>query len=367
MQPALYIGLMSGTSLDGVDIAIVNIDKKPPELVASHYQTYPSQLLHEIKSMCRQSSTDLEQLGQLDAQLGEFYAECIDRALNKARLSKHDIKAIGSHGQTIHHNPRCTQPYTMQIGDPNRMAERTGITVVADFRRRDIAAGGQGAPLVPAFHQAMFRSNNETLAVINIGGISNVSHLSKDPLAPLIGFDCGPGNTLMDQWCQHHFSQHYDNDGLLASQGNINEDLLNSLLSDPYFSAAHPKSTGPEHFNLKWLKQHTTKHPGSINDTLSTLCELTAASIALSLESLGDIDRVLLCGGGIHNPFLIKRLHHLLKQPVETTKSLGIEPDWLEAIAFAWLAKQTIEGKPGNAPSVTGANKSVILGAIYPA
>jgi len=363
----LYIGLMSGTSLDGVDIAIVNFNTQPPELVASHYQKYPGHLFNAIKNICQQTSINFDQLGQLDVQLGEFYAQCIQTALNNVNLTASDITAIGSHGQTVQHKPNATHPYTIQIGDPNRIAEDTNITVVADFRRRDMAAGGQGAPLVPAFHQDVFRSNKETLVVINIGGISNVSYLSKNLLDPLIGFDCGPGNTLMDQWCQQHFSRHYDENGQLASEGAINEALLNSLLSDPYFSKSHPKSTGPEYFNLAWLKPHLIKHPCKEIDTLSTLCELTAASIHLSLKQLGNVDRVLLCGGGVHNKFLQQRLSLRLTCPVETTESYGIKPDWLEAIAFAWLAKQTVEGRPGNAPSVTGASRALILGAVYPA
>ncbi|MEW5009930.1 MAG: anhydro-N-acetylmuramic acid kinase [Cycloclasticus sp.] len=366
MSP-LYIGLMSGTSLDGVDTAIVNFEQQTPSLVASHYQRYPEELLQAIKRSCQQSSINIEEFGQLDARLGDFYADCIQRTLSKNKLSANDISAIGSHGQTIHHSPNSEWPFSLQIGDPNRIAEKTNITVVADFRRRDIAAGGQGAPLVPAFHQQLFHSNSETLAVINIGGISNISYLNKDPASPLIGFDCGPGNTLMDQWCQQHLSCRYDEGGQLASQGQTNTALLQSLLSDPYFSAAHPKSTGPEYFNLAWLQPHLEQHPCSINDTLSTLCELSADCIALSCRQLGDIERVLLCGGGVHNQYLRQCLEQRLEVPLATTKLHGIDPDYLEAIAFAWLAKQTIEGKPGNAPSVTGANKALILGGIYPA
>jgi len=363
----LYIGLMSGTSLDGVDVAIVDFNTQPPKLIASHYQKYPAHLFSATKEACQHASISFDQFGQLDTQLGEFYAQCIQTALSHVQLTAKDITAIGSHGQTIQHQPNTPHPYTIQIGDPNRIAERTNITVVADFRRRDMAAGGQGAPLVPAFHQDVFRSNKETLAIINIGGIANVSYLSKNPADSLIGFDCGPGNTLMDQWCQLHFSCHYDENGQLAKEGQINEALLHSLLSDPYFSSPYPKSTGPEYFNLTWLKPHLIKYPCNKANTLSTLCELTAASIQLSLNLLDHADRVLLCGGGVHNEFLQHRLRRRLTCPVETTEPYGIKPDWLEAIAFAWLAKQTIEGKTSNAPSVTGANRALVLGAIYPA
>lgn len=362
-----FIGLMSGTSLDGVDIAIVDFQAEPAKLIYSLYYTYPADLLEAIKIICRDSSTSFDQLGQLDAQLGEFYARAIQQALSESALNAQDIIAIGSHGQTIQHSPNGAIPYTLQIGDPNRIAENTGVSVVADFRRRDIAAGGQGAPLVPAFHQASFQSSSQTRAIINIGGIANISYLSKHSAEPLIGFDCGPGNTLMNQWCQRHFSREYDKSGQLASEAQLNSKLLNSLLSDSYFAKAHPKSTGPEYFNLNWLTHHLEQHPCSQHDTLRTLCELTVRSIQCSLATLGKIDQVFLCGGGVHNDFLVKRLRSQLDIPVETTEALGIPADWLEAIAFAWLAKQTIEGKPGNSPTVTGANRSLILGAIYPA
>lgn len=363
----LYIGIMSGTSLDGTDVAIVDFSKQAPRLVSSLFQPYPAKLLARLNAICRHSDVNLDELGQLDATLGLFYAQCVLQTLTLAKLQADDIIAIGSHGQTIQHSPNVPQAFTLQIGDANRVAEKTGISVVADFRRRDMAAGGQGAPLVPAFHQAMFQSSSEDLAIINIGGISNITVLPANSHAPIIGFDCGPGNTLIDQWCQHHLDINYDEDGHIAKHGHVNQPLLNSLLSDPYFKREHPKSTGPEYFNLTWLNKHLQHHPTSINDVVTTLCELTAMCIAESLTAFPHTHSALLCGGGVNNLFMQSRIAALVSCPVSTTDSHGIKPDWLEAIAFAWLARQTIEGKPGNVTSVTGADKPVILGAIYPA
>mgnify|MGYP003641375655 CR=1 FL=1 len=364
-QTQLYIGLMSGTSLDGVDIAIVDFNQAKPMLISSDCIDYPDTLLQDIKSLCRKTSISFDEFGRLDAQLGEFYGQSIAQCLSKANLNARDIAAVGSHGQTVQHSPSTRPAYTVQIGDPNRIAEITGISVVADFRRRDIAAGGQGAPLAPAFHQALFQNNHDKLAVVNIGGIANLTFLSTDVAIPSIGFDCGPGNTLMDQWCQLHFHCAFDNSGLLASSGTVNQSLLNSLLTDPYFSASYPKTTGPEYFNMAWLTAHLIKHPATNQDVLSTLCELTATSICVGLAQLPEVDKVLICGGGWRNDQLISRLNALRNCPVESTETHGVHPDWVEAVAFAWLAQQTMQGKVGNIPSVTGAKKPVVLGAIY--
>jgi len=362
-----YIGLMSGTSLDGVDVAIVDFNGETPSLISSHFETYPSALYLALKEACQQTTIAFNELGTVDSQLGSFYAQCIQHALLEANISTKAINAIGSHGHTVHHSPNSKPPFTLQIGDANCIAEKTGVTVVSDFRRRDIAAGGQGAPLVPAFHYAVFQSEKNNLAIINIGGISNITYLDQAPREPTIGFDCGPGNTLMDQWCQRHFDMPFDKSGALSETGSIYTPLLDSMMADPYFSLAHPKSTGPEYFNLAWLTQHLARHPCNINDTLSTLCELTARCIVLSLEKFSSVNKALICGGGVHNAFLMQRLRSLLDIAVATTASHGVDPDWVEAMAFAWLAKQTMEGKTGNTPSVTGAKKAVILGAIYSA
>lgn len=363
----LYIGLMSGTSLDGVDAALIDFSNPAPKLIAKHFQAYPDTLLASVKNLCRNNSVQFNDIGLADAQLGIFYAEVIDTLLSTANISAHQVRAIGSHGQTVQHDPSSSIPYTIQLGDPTRIVEKTNITVVADFRRRDIAAGGQGAPLVPAFHQSVFHNDYENRAILNIGGISNITFLSSDKSDAVIGFDCGPGNTLLDQWCQSHFNQAYDNKGELCKSGTVSSALLHNLLSDRYFQKAYPKSTGPEYFNLDWLARHAETNSCSKLDTLTTLCELSAITIADSLNELPQIARVLVCGGGTHNEFLIQRIKALITVPLETTTNYGIHPDWVEATAFAWLAKQTIEGKPSNLPSVTGANKAVILGAIYPA
>ncbi|PCI18811.1 MAG: anhydro-N-acetylmuramic acid kinase [Piscirickettsiaceae bacterium] len=366
MHSSLYIGLMSGTSLDGVDIVLVNLATKQPVLLAKHLEPYPEQLLASIKELCRRQNTSFDKLGVLDAKLGDFFADAIVRFASTNNIQPDDINAIGSHGQTIQHQPFGSTPYTLQIGDAHRIVEIAGITVVADFRRRDMAAGGQGAPLVPAFHQAYFSHSEENRVIINIGGIANITYLPMDKKDAVVGFDSGPGNTLMDQYCQQHFEQHFDTDAELSRAGNINKTLLNSMLGDKYFALGYPKSTGPEYFSLEWLQEHLTKHPTNPTDMLATLCELTAVSIKNSLGLLPSSDKVFICGGGTHNPYLMEKLRHHIDCPVETTQIIGIDPDWVEAIAFAWLAKQTLEGRTSNIPSVTGANKSVILGAIYP-
>ncbi|KXJ55393.1 MAG: anhydro-N-acetylmuramic acid kinase [Colwellia sp. Phe_37] len=359
-----YIGVMSGTSLDGVDVVIADFNDTEPVLVSSLFKEYPNSLLLPLKAACQNTAIEFDQFGMLDSLLGSFYAQCIEEALLSADIRANNIIAIGSHGHTVQHSPNSHPPFTLQIGDANRIAENTGITVVADFRRRDIAAGGQGAPLVPAFHQSAFQSQSKSLAIINIGGISNITFLNKNK-EDIIGFDCGPGNTLMDQWCQLHFDMPYDTSGQLSRKGTTNELLLQSMLNDPYFSQIHPKTTGPEYFNLNWLKAHVDQHPNNPYDILSSLCELTAQCIAQSIKKLPVTDNALICGGGTKNTFLMEKLQSLLDCPVETTATYGVHPDWVEAMAFAWLAKQTMEGKPSNTPSVTGAKKPVILGAIY--
>lgn len=358
---------MSGTSLDGVDIVAVDFSSKQPVLLAQTLEPYPDDILSLLKTTCRSQQTTFDNLGGLDATLGNFYGHAIERFMSNNDIATNDVTAIGSHGQTIHHQPNGDTPYTLQIGDANSIANITNVTVVADFRRRDMAAGGQGAPLVPAFHADCFYHPEDSRAIVNIGGIANITFLPKDKHQPILGFDCGPGNTLMDQYCLQHVNKRYDENASLASMGAINNELLNSMLDDPYFELAHPKSTGPEYFSSQWLETQLKNHPTSPKDTLATLCELSALTIYMSLKSLPTCEKVFACGGGTHNPLLMERLNHYLDGNVETTSSLGIHPDWVEAMAFAWLAKQTLEGKTGNIPSVTGATKAVVLGAIYPA
>lgn len=363
---SLYIGLMSGTSLDGVDAVITDFSTEKTSLIASHFLAYPRELLASIKEISQGSLLSFDQLGLADANLGIFYAEVINQLLARSNISASQITAIGSHGQTIQHSPLSSTPYTLQIGDPNRLSELTGITVVADFRRKDIAAGGQGAPLVPAFQQAAFSLKHANRAVLNIGGIANITFLPSNSQQDVTGFDCGPGNTLMNQWCQKHFNCEYDSNGLLAKSGAPDKTLLKQLLADSYFQRQAPKSTGPEYFNLDWLETFDLNLKEPI-DILATLCELTAKSAADCINQLPNLADALICGGGIHNNYLLERIAAYSKITIASTENHGIHPDWVEALAFAWLAKRRVEKLPGNIPSVTGAKRELILGAIYAA
>lgn len=366
---AYFIGLMSGTSLDGIDAVLAEISAHAVALLAHHYTPFEPGLRQRLRRHCFASEVPLAVLGQLDTELGELLGCCALALLEHAKVSPKQVRAIGSHGQTLHHNPAAPYPYTLQLGDPNRIAEITGITTVADFRRRDIAAGGQGAPLVPAFHRAVFHCARENRAVLNLGGIANLTLLPKDPSAPVTGFDTGPGNTLLDRWTSDHLGRPWDSEGQWARQGQLVPELLQTLLDDPYFHLPPPKSTGPEYFSPAWLEERLRAfaglHPA---DVQATLAHLTAASAALGLKTWGiRPDRLLVCGGGAHNRYLLELLEDYCGCPVETTAAYGIDPDWVEATAFAWLAWRTLEGLSGNLPAVTGARREVILGGIYPA
>lgn len=366
MGAPYFIGLMSGTSMDAVDAALVEFTDTGLKLVATHTQPFPTETRQQLEQFVTQQVHDIHQFGELDAVMGNLFADATLQLL-AGRFSPSQIRAIGSHGQTVFHAPQYRVPFTIQIGDPNIIAERTGITTVADFRRRDMAAGGQGAPLVPAFHSALFRSPDHNRIVLNIGGIANISVLPADPQQPVIGFDTGPGNTLMDAWTRKHLSQPMDRDGRWAGSGHINQPLLNHLLDEPFFAAAPPKSSGRELFNLAWLEQAGIKdRPENIQ---ATLLQLTIESIAAAVERYANKTKELfVCGGGAHNPLLMQRLSNRLSNiQVSSTDRLGLSPSWMEAVAFAWLAKQTMEGKPGNLPEATGAKHPAILGAIYQA
>jgi anhydro-N-acetylmuramic acid kinase len=371
-QSSLYIGLMSGTSLDGIDIAMVEFKTRSWHVIETAYQPFPAEMREKLLGLCNAPSLDVDLLGRTDGLLGQLYAEAVLEMLLKSKLPAKDIVAIGSHGQTIRHRPllepsnsRIPQPlpYTLQIGDPNIIAERTGITTVADFRRRDLAAGGQGAPLVPAFHAYALHSAQERRGVLNIGGIANITRLSDE----ISGFDTGPGNTLIDAWTQLHFQKSCDQGGELAANGVLDRTLLAAMMADPYFQMPPPKSTGREYFNLQWLKKYLPASGISALDVLATLTHLTAHSIADAIRRfVPQIDRVLVCGGGTHNDYLMMLLAGLLApRQVGSTQEAGLDPDFVEATAFAWLAKQTLEHKPGNLTSVTGARKAVILGGVY--
>ena len=378
----LYIGLMSGTSADSIDAVLLDLSSETPQLLMTHSVSLanlklPNQtsIKAEIQALAALGDNELHRMNQLDRALGQLFAQATNELLTKSKLSPDKIMAIGSHGQTIRHYPTSNIPstntdiaYTVQVGDPNSIAQLTGITTVADFRRRDIALGGQGAPLVPAFHQSVFEKPGFSRAVVNIGGIANITLLGGDG-SPLLGYDTGPGNGLMDKWIQQHQKIDYDDGGQWASQGNIIDPLLESLMNTPYLEELSPKSTGPELFNSNWLHQHLVPFiKSSPTDVQATLLEFTAQTITQALKRHTPIPReIFFCGGGAYNTALMQRLETLLHPNlIASTAQLGIPPEWVEAAAFAWLAKQTLEGKPGNAPTVTGATEQAVLGAIYP-
>jgi len=364
---SLYVGLISGTSVDGVDAALIEIDPVIT-LLATHDHSIPVTLRERL--LQANAHNLLRETLELDVQVGRLFAHATLALLEKAQLPTDGITAIGTHGQTICHYPQGVNPFTYQIGDPNLIAEMTGITTVADFRRRDIAAGGQGAPLAPAFHQAAFASDEGQRAVLNIGGISNVTILGEARGAAPIGFDTGPGNGLLDAWTQRHLSQPIDVDACWASQGNVHKGLLAVLCNDEYLKRPPPKSTGKEYFNLEWLERGLKQIAGEVApvDVQRTLIELTTSTISDALlANAARCTELLVCGGGARNPLIWQSLAAKLPETtVLSTKSRGVEPDYVEAMTFAWLASQTLNARPGNLPSVTGAAHEVILGAIYP-
>lgn len=369
-----FIGLMSGTSLDGVDTVICSI-KSSHEFSLLDAETYPipNKLKQHLLTLSQERHSDeLDRYAELDVQVGRLFAHCCQSLLKKNNIDPECISAIGSHGQTLRHYPDSQYPTTLQIGDPNIIAQNTGITTIADFRRRDMAAGGQGAPLVPPFHQALFspKTQNTNRVILNIGGIANITFLPA-VADSVLGYDTGPGNGLMDDWCVRHYNCAYDQSGKLASQGNIDNVFLEILLKDPFFSQKNPKSTGREYFSYQWIEEQLHKYQGTIEKTnvLATLLELTCLSITNEIKMLAPhVNEVLVCGGGVQNEQLMKRLQEQLPESIVTsTEKFGLHPDWVEASAFAWLAHQTLNGLTSNLPSVTGARKKVILGAVWPA
>jgi anhydro-N-acetylmuramic acid kinase len=367
----LYLGAISGTSVDGLDLALLSVSQQLRVLAATT-EPLPDPLQATLLRLGRPGHDDLDSLGAADAELGAFIGEALLSFLSRSGHERREISAIGSHGQTVRHRPDGAYPFTVQIGDPNRIAEVTGITTVADFRRRDMAAGGQGAPLVPPFHAALFRSTEENRAVLNLGGIGNFTLLPADPAASVSGFDTGPGNALMDDWIRHRHQHPFDRHGEWAASGAVDQTLLRGLLDDPYLSVPPPKSTGREHYNLTWLQDQLASHVGDRQiddaDLQATLCAFTAESVARALANWGgDTERALVCGGGRHNRTLLAAIAARLWCPVETTEEHGVDGDSVEAAAFAWLAHQTLNGQPGNEPAVTGARGPRVLGAIYPA
>jgi len=363
-----FIGVMSGTSLDGIDVAIVDLNGVASfRLIAAKTFSFPIDLYDQLQTAINSPKFHLKELGHLDTALGQFIGKIIKKVLDEQKISPGMVTAIGSHGHTLFHSPSGLAPFSLQIGDPNVIAELTGITTIADFRQRDIAAGGQGAPLVPAFHADFFSDPKQPRVIINIGGIANVTLLDKRH--PILGFDTGPGNGLLDAWSKLHQGQPYDDNGNWAASGLCHHGLLTQMLMDPYFHEPIPKSTGREYFNLKWLK-HQLKFFGEkllTADVQATLLELTAHTISLDISHYcNGVEAVYVCGGGVHNKHLLKSLQRLLKnKAVLSTEQLGLHPNWVEATAFAWLAYRTLNRQTGNLPSVTGAHRAVVLGAIY--
>lgn len=367
-QPELYIGLMSGTSADAIDAVLADLTDIP-QLLAHHSLALPIKIRDQIHAISLPGDNEIDRMGALDAELGNLFSQTTLELLAQARINAAQVTAIGSHGQTIRHRPPRSYEgtFTLQIGDPNLIAELTGVTTVADFRRRDMAAGGQGAPLVPAFHRATFYLKGTDRVIVNIGGMANITWLPSQ--GEVIGFDTGPGNVLMDNWIMEHLGKSYDHGGIWALSGRLSKPLLNELLTAPYFKMWAPKSTGRESFNRLWLDGHLLKTALSLSpaDVQATLLELTAITIADSIRDLNQRSKeIFVCGGGAYNGALMQRLKALLPQDiVASTAALGIDPQWIEAMAFAWLAQQTINHKPGNLRAVTGAKREVILGGVY--
>lgn len=362
---ARYLGVMSGTSLDGLDIALIE-QGEHLRLHATRYVPMPQDLRNELLGLCASGPDEIARAAVAENRWATLAAEGIGQLLAQQSLQPSDIRAIGSHGQTIRHEP--ARGFTVQIGNPALLAELTGISVVADFRRRDVAAGGQGAPLVPAFHETLFGHLGQRLAVLNVGGFSNLSLIERDQ--PVRGFDCGPGNVLLDAWIERKLGKPFDADGAWSASGTVEAPLLTQLLADPFFAGKGPKSTGREVFNLPWLDQHLSDLPILPDENVqATLLELTARSIVDALRGAQTTtDTLLVCGGGARNVTLMRRLAALMPATqVASTEAYGVHPDWVEAMAFAWLAHCCLEGIPANRPSVTAAKGLRVLGAIYPA
>ena len=389
----LYIGMMSGTSLDGMDAVLCQFSsdssaetdtQQPMRLLATHSQEFPPRLRKVLLALCQpngvqelipaegEPNSELDWFGWASKEYAEFASEVVNNLLQQSNTDVESVLAIGCHGQTVRHRPQLG--FSLQLVDANIIAERTGISVVSDFRRRDMAVGGQGAPLVPAFHQALFATPDSTRVLLNLGGIANITVLPASD-SPVIGYDTGPANLLLDAWTALHTDKDYDAGGAWAQSGQVIEPLLNQLIEHPFFARTYPKSTGREDFNLAWLQDELQKFDQasahirySSADVQATLTELTAMSASMQINmfiNAHENSSVYVCGGGALNDYLMTRLQaHLPHCTVETTASLGLNPAWVEAVAFAWLARQTLIGETGNLPAVTGASKSVVLGQV---
>lgn len=371
-MPELYIGLMSGTSLDGVDGVLLDLSNSRLVVRASASAPLSPALTQELLALNTPGPNELHRAALAANALIRIYAQVVSRLLNHTSQSASDIRAIGAHGQTVRHQPQAHDGtgYSLQLNSPALLAELTGIDVVADFRSRDVAAGGQGAPLVPAFHQAVFGRRGETIAALNIGGISNLTVLGPELADDVLGFDCGPGNALMDAWCMQHLGQPYDADGAWAASGQIQPALLSTLLDEPYFAQAAPKSTGRDLFNRTWLSAKLAPfNELTPVDIQATLTELTARACADSVSRYSaNAQQLIVCGGGAFNRHLMTRLQALLPtHKVSDSAAHGLPPQQVEAAAFAWLAKKTLHRETSSLKTVTGARGARVSGAIYPA
>ena len=369
-SPQLAIGLMSGTSLDGIDCALVDVAGLTPTLIDARCTPYAPALRKELLALCAQPQISLDKFGSLHIEVGRAFAACVNEMLARTGIASSEISVIGSHGQTVLHRPDTQTPFSLQIGDPNSIAQLTGITTVADLRGRDIAAGGQGAPIAPLLHRQCFKNSEQTRMIVNVGGIANLTALHKDGTA--LAFDTGPANVLMDYWIARHKDVAYDADGAWAASGEINPALLSKLLAEPYLALPPPKSTGRELFNGAWLEERLqsveseTGQAISAQDVQATVLELSSQSIAYAVNQQAASGAIYLCGGGAHNTALRNRLAQLCSGfSVESTRALGMDPDWVEAIAFAWMAKQRIEGTALDTTPFTGASQPVVLGGVY--
>ncbi len=359
MSEKLIIGMMSGTSADGIDAALVRFSSDSDlEVLETDFSPFSNELRDEINKTTRSQTLIRCEDSPLHRSLAYDYAKASNKLIEKAGLSNKDINAIANHGQTVRHEPNQTPPMSLQLGDAQAIADLTGILTTANFRQADLAAGGQGAPLMPAFHAKVF--GGEHRYMLNIGGIANLTQLSDT----VIGFDTGPGNTLLDQWIYKQQGATYDQDGHWAASGNVIPELLERLMTDPYFSLAYPKSTGPDYFNLSWLG-NVEAH--SAADVQATLMELSIQSIAGEMKQLGNVaGEIYVCGGGAHNSFMMNRLAEALpSHKIKKTDELGIPADWVEAVGFAWLGYCRLKGLHSNLPSVTGADSSVVLGDVF--
>jgi len=361
----IYVGLMSGTSVDSIDCATLDLSSEEIKVLSCKNFEIPKDLKKDIIHSSQSEKIEQELIDDLDFRMAEVLVESVKEIISDSDIEVKDIKAIGSHGQTIKHEPRSETPYTLQIGDPQKISNDLNITTVGNYRHDDIEAGGEGAPLTPVFHNTVFGSDRKKKAIVNIGGITNITALN---YPEMIGFDTGPGNCLMDCWSRIHNVGNYDDRGSWASSGTVNQSLLGVMMKDEYFSRKHPKSTGPDYFSHEWIQKNLLKLSKEIpaEDVQATLAQVTVVSLIESINSLNlSEESIYLCGGGVHNDFLCGEINKQSKKRVSTTFELGIDPDYVEAICFGWLAKQRIENKSFNLSEITGSKGEVYLGKIY--